>query len=122
MKLTSVLRALKFETPWWRPKGMIFFTVSAFEQHPFKLTSQINRISNLSRRIQDKAFIFFPPWVAGYCFYAWMMKENARLNRKQPCQFIYPEDKEILYYGGEKEVPAEESGTDSVEGSSTESD
>jgi len=117
MKLTPLLRrGLKFETPWWRPKGIIIFSVSPFEQSPFQFKSQFNRISNLSRRIQDKAFIFFPPFVVGYAFLQWMENENAKMSRKQPCQFIYPEDRED--YVGEKEEAddEEEEGDDNEEG------
>ena len=87
MRLTSLLRGgLSFEKQWMKPKNVIIFSMSPFEQNAVK-GQVLQRIPNLVRRIRDKIFLWAPPFVAGYWYYDWMLNENLRLKKKSPADF-----------------------------------
>lgn len=87
MKLTSMLKGgLSFEKQYLKPKGVIIYSMSPFEQNAVK-GQLLFRIPNLVRRIRDRIFFMAPPFLMGYYAYQWMEAENIRLKRKNPADY-----------------------------------
>lgn len=99
MRLTSVLRSAGFGNLPCKVRGIVYYSLSPFEQRAFG--GAISKgIPNLARRFKDEVGYVLPPFVIGYLIYDWAKKNHAYRQTKAG----------MIYYGEVKLIKKDQDG------------